>query len=343
MQANVRDIKRKALTDASAQLAKQYEAAVMQSATTADAAVRVQAEQSAASISERMTKIQHQLEQLELVLPAFGDALDPGRDRSRIQRQLSEHLHKIDFEQVERWLRDLMRDHAKRGRAGLVMFDNAGTMNGRLCAERVRKILGAKTSAGKFRHMPIRFRPADRNDSGALLRHLAIHLGLDLADRLQGEQMAFISETLCGSLQAGGILLLEIGHCDYLTRDHPAAFQWIVTEFWQRLLRDLETASCGFPASVTVIVLLFFDAKVPDEAVALEHRCDTGCFKRERLLEFALVPWTRQQIIDWLCSYGLPDNYPEDDTRVLADTIHDATGGTPSLIENELLERCAAL
>jgi len=332
--------RRKSLERALEKLAQQYDAVLMQSVTVIDAGARVQAEQQVAEIDRRMETLQEELDQLALAPPNPARRDDPGPDPSQVHDLLRERLHRIDFRQVERVIRRLLDGDADTGRAGLLLFQQGSDMIRRLCAERIVNIL--KTESGAlFRHFPIELRYGDRNDAGALLRHLAAYLDLDVGGRSRPEQLGLVSEGLCGSLQAGSIALLDIGGCDWLIHDEPAALRWIVTDFWRRLLLDLQTAARQLPGSVTVVALLFFD-ELPAGVLTPVHFCTVDDLRRERLVKMGLHPWTLVEVEDWLNRWGMP-GHPLDETRHIAERIMWISGGMPSVIANELLQRCAAL
>jgi len=263
MAKDYRSLKRTALQDSLERLAEQYAAALEQSASAIDAAAAVQARQQAEAIDKRMQDTQRELDHMELSLSEPNQKDDTGRDPGRVHDLLRERLHRIDFRQVERAIRRVLDADTERGRAGLLLFEHCSRMNGRRCAERIASIL--KAEGGElFQPYPIGLRHGDRNGAGALLRHIAPYFNLDIEARTRPEQLARVSESLTGSLQAGSIALIEVGGCDWLTYDEPEALHWLVTDFWRCLLADLETAARKLlPGTVTLIVLLFFDGEVP--------------------------------------------------------------------------------
>jgi hypothetical protein len=348
MGTDVRGSQRESLNKALARLAQQYDAALMQSVSVIDAAARVQAEQQAQEIDQRMQEIEAKLQQLEPAPPGSARALDPGRDRdpAPVHDLLRDRLHKIDFRQVERAIRDLMDGYPPAGRAALLLFQRCGEMNGRLCAERIRRILKAETAEqGSFRYLPVQFRPADISNPGALVRHLAGYLGLTGPGVPLDPPLKQVTATLCDSLQAGSIALIEISGCDFLTHQRPTALHWIITDFWHGLLDDLGRVAGGLPGTVTVIALVCFDSRVPEGALVPEYCCtidDQEDVRRERLVEITLRAWERVEVEDWLTRFGGLRQSSAEEVRLLTETIMAASGGIPSLIANQLLEQCAA-
>lgn len=342
MATDYRSLQRATYQKALEQLARQYEAAFMQSVSAIDATTKVQAEQQAESIEQQIQSIEKKLAQMELSHPEPACADDPGRDPISVHDLLRDRLHKIDFRDVERAIRELLDAEADAGRAGLLLFQRCGEMHGQLCAERIVRILKSETDSGSFRHLPVALRPADRNDPGALIRHLAGYLGLDSAGLPTDRQLGQVTATLCESLQPGSIVLLEFGRCDYLTHEQPAALHWIVTDFWRQLLDDLGPVARRLPGKVTVIALVFFEGVVPDGALAPPLCCSLDHFCRERLLEIELCAWKRAEVEDWLTRWGGLHNRPVQETRLLAETIMAASRGINLVIANQLLDQCVA-
>lgn len=338
MTQDYRTKKREALEEVNNDLARQYKAALTQSVTTIDAGAATQAEQSAKAIDQRMKEIQDQLDELDVAVVNPLRQHDPGPDPARLHDQLKEHLHRIDYRQVERVLRGLLDGDEDRGRAGLLAFQQCGRMQGRLAVERIVTLLKDE-SGGLFRHFEVVLQPGDRNDSGALLRHLAAHLKVDLDERSLEQQLGLVSERLCGSMQAGSIALIDIGSCDWLAHDDPAALRWVVSDFWPRLLADLESVARRLPA-VTLIALLSFDDQLPKGALAPMHCCTIDQPARQRLLEVELCAWTLHEVEEWLIRWGMRGRQIED-IRLMAKSVMNFSNGLPSLIANELLRRCA--
>jgi hypothetical protein len=321
-------------------LAEQYEAALMESAMAAGP-TRVQAEQRAAQIDERMKELDDEIRKLALAPVDTNRDDDNGPEPSQVHDLLRQCLHRIDFRQVEGVIRRLLDADSDSGRAGLLLFQRCSRMSGRRCAERIVSIL--KAEGGElFRHFPVGLRPGDRNDAAALLRHLAAHLNLSIEARPRSEQLARVSGGLCGSLQAGSIALIDVSGCDWLTYDEPEVLRWLVTDFWSTVLAELQATARQLPGSVTLIGLLFFDDELPAGALEPAHCCGIDNVCPARVLEIELRQWSRTEVLDWLMRFGMP-GHPQDDARRIADIVMRVSAGMPSLIENELLNRCAQL
>jgi hypothetical protein len=337
--------KREGLERALEVLAKQWEAAISQSATAIDAVARVQAEQQADDIEERMDALHERLDRLALAPPDPARPEDRGPDPGQVLGLLRERLHRIDFREVERVIRRLLDDDLSggpdAGRAGLLLFEGCSRMSGPLCLERIGKILKDQSGA-LYRHFPVELQPGDRNDTGALLRKLAAHLRADIDGRAPHNQLGMVCECLCGSLQAGSIALLDIRGCDWLVHDDPAALRWIATDFWRQLLSALRAAAQQMPGSVTVVAALSFDDKAPVGMLEPNLCCSVEDPCRERLLAIELLPWTRLEVMDWLSRWGMPD-HPWEEKTLITNQIMQVSRGEPLVIENELLKHCGAL
>lgn len=340
MASDYRARKRQALEGALALLAAQFDAAIRDSALK-DGAARVQADQKAAEIDQRMEALHQQIDALILAPNQPHCPADTGPEPGKVHDYRRASLHRIDFAHVERLVRRILDSDPHDGRAGLLLFQQCRLHSGRRCAERIVSIL--KTEAGElFRPFPIRLRgKGDRNDASALLHSLAGHLNLTLGAQCRTDQLRQTSAALCGSLQAGSIAFIEIHGCNWLLMDEPTALQWIVTDFWRCLLADLQVVAARLPSSVTLLVALFFDDELPADALAAEHCCCPDDLRRERLLKIDLRKWTKLDVSEWLARFGMCGHPPEAIERICDMVMKTSQEGIPSLIENALLEECA--
>jgi hypothetical protein len=316
-------------------LAGDYEAAYGQSTDDPNAVARSQAKRNAAAIEREMEELQCKLDARERNRPHAE------RNPDRLVRGFEQDMHEIDFDKVDEALRQIFAQHSSAGRAGLLLFQRSSAMNGRLCAARVRERLRPKTSPGKFRPERVALQPVDINGRFRLLRRIAAVFGDHWSELPDGDELvAEVTKTLVGSLDAGGILLLEIDGCELLEHD-PGAFEWLVTVFWRSVLRELEARKDA--RVITLIMLLFVDVTVPDGVLAPEICCSEGMFRRDRLLDVPLAPWTYDDVLQWIAAYAAPDGYPHEQLEWLAKRVMKASNREPCRIEQELLTRCAGL
>jgi hypothetical protein len=342
MAKDARARRRETLNNALIQLAQQYEAAIQQSVNAIDAVARVQAQRQADLLEQQMAELEDKLARMELAHPLPCSPDDPGRSWSEVDKQLRGDLNKIDFRQVERLIRKLLDDDSDAVRASLLLLQNCSEMGGELCAARIKEHLQRTTNVSVRDHH-IGFRPEGVNTRATLLRPLAewAHINphsVPTVELLLGQ----VSQALSQSMQSDEIVILHIKACDNLTKGQPDALHWIVTEFWCRLLEDLGRVAPGLAGPVTLIALLFFDQAVPDGALVPEHCCCIDDFRRDRLLDIGLRPWTPEDVRKWLTAWGGFSQYPRAQVMQLVDEIMDRSQGIPFQVANELLERCAA-
>lgn len=341
MTVDSRNSKRQACEQALSKLAALYDEALTQSVVAIDAVARKQAQQQAEEIERRMDDLQSKLDGLALAPanPAHPD--DCVTDRQQVHDLLQKNLHRIDFDHVEEAVTHVLAADTEQGSAGMLLFQQCSRMNGRLCSNRVGNLLKDK-SGGLFHPLPIELLPGDRIDAELLLHRLASHLDVETGGHSQREQLHRVSKRLCGSLQVGSIALLEIAGCDSLVRDDPAALQWLVTEFWPRLMADLEQRVATLEsANVSIILLLFFDHELPAGALAKKQCCTLKKRRRDKVLKVKLRNWTKDEVHQWINCWGMPGHPPDRVARIVEHVMR-ISEGLPYLISNELQNSCAA-
>jgi hypothetical protein len=210
-------------------------------------------------------------------------------------------------------------------------------MGGEWCAMRIRELLRRETSEGRFRYMPVEFQAGERADRIALLRRLGQELGVEPAERDPQGFSRRVIEKLCGSLQSGSVVMLELRRCDYLSLE-PGTIPWVLKDFWSHVIRELARVSKDF-YEVKLITVLFFDGLPPEDCFAADQCCTLARFKKNKLLKIALQTWTQDDIRDWIARYsGLPLPRPQIDR--MAGKIYASTDGLPTLVVHELLKEC---
>jgi hypothetical protein len=303
-----------------------------------DAVIGEQARQQAEKFEQEMEKIEAKLETLSVSPRNAADMHDSGPDRNEVHDLLKNNLHRIDFGDVGNAVQQVLnRDHAG-GRAGLLVLENSALMRGDLGAQRVHDQL--KSECGELlRRFSFRFTPTGRNDSGALLHYLAAELDLDLDGCSDAQKTSVVSRGLCGSLQTNSMVLFDIGACNLLVDDDPAALQWLIDGFWRPLLADLDRVARELPGTVTVIVLLLFDKKLPQGLLPKDYRCSWKRPSRDKLALVRLKKWTPREVADWLAGWGMRGQ-SNDGIQATVDNIMNLSGGMPDRIANQLMEHC---
>ena len=318
-------------------LLQDYEATIAQARDALEDVTRRRLLRQAETIANDMDRVQRQIDDL---------ALDPMKDvpgvsapnPAQVQLEIQSRLPEIDFEELERALRKILREHTDGGSAALLLFQRSASLGGQCCAARVRELLRRQTCPGCFSAIPpLWLGLGGRADIMGPLQKLGGSLGLDTS----ADDPAVLSERivhkLCGSLQSGSIVMIEFHGWDYLT-DALGLIQWLIEHFWRRLLERLAGVADKY-IGVKVIVLLFVNASLP-ESLPPHLCCSIDQFKKDRLLEIPLTAWSKEEIRDWIAVHsGL--NLPRAEVDRVASGIYQATReGLPDLVIPQLLNLC---
>jgi len=334
---DIRAAKRQILENRLGALLRDYEDTEGQIDWALQAADRNSLRRKAAAIWKEIEEVNCELKGVELApsRPSQGTA---GPDPAHVYRELRAKLAEIDFEALERALRKILNTRRDDGCAALLLFQQSARMGGEWCAARVRALLARETDPGCFYPYPIEFQPGEHIDRMAPLRKLGDYLGLEQpADDPQAFAHQIVNK-LCGSLQMGSVILLELRRCDYLV-DVPGVLPWLIKQFWQRLVQELATVAQEY-YGVRIIALLFFDAELPLETFPADICCTLEHFERRHVLEMTLCSWSREEIRDWITRFsGL--TLKRRDVDRMADTVYKATDGIPSLVAHQLLDLCS--
>jgi hypothetical protein len=318
-------------------LLQDYEDTIKQGTSALDPAERNRLDRQADEIWERIEKLERELKDMELK-PSQPAQDDAGPDSAHVYRELRAKLAEIDFEALDRALRKILNTRWDDGCAALLLFQQSARMGGEWCAARIHALLARETDPGCFYPYPIEFQPGEHIDKMAPLRKLGDYLGLDQPADDPQTFVHQIASKLCGSLQMGSVILLELRRCDYLA-DVPGVLTWLIKQFWQRLVQELATVAQEY-YGVKIIALLFFDAELPSETFPADICCTLDQFERRHVLEMTLCSWSREEIRDWITRFsGLTLKRRGVDR--MADTVYKATDGIPSLVAHQLLDLCS--
>jgi hypothetical protein len=336
---DIRAIKRRVLESKLGELVTDYEDTMSQSASALGAADRNRLDRQAQELWTAIEKVEQELKALELAPPGGDVGISPPAPAD-VQREVQSKLPAIDFGAVEEAVRKILKQHKAGWCPALLLFQQSAQMGGEWCGARLRELLSRETRNGLFRHIPLEFQPGEAADKMAPLRRLGQELGLDAEGQLPDGFAKSVASKLCHTLQSGNVFLVEYRRWDYLLKDTPGIIGWFLENFWRVLVRELEQAVRAKELSrVTIIVPLFVDGPLPDHCLAPQHVCTQDEFDKHKLLELALEPWTKNDILDWVVRYsGLSHTEPA--FELLADTIFRATAGLPTLVAHELLSRC---
>jgi len=334
---DIRAAKRRIKEDQLGALLEDYADTERQRTSALGPADRNRLDRQAAEIWEQIEALERELKDMELA-PSEPTRDSPGPDRAQIHRELRAKLPEIDFEALERSLRTILSTPWDDGCAALLLFQHSMRMGGEWCAARIRALLARETCPGCFRHIPIEFQASEHIDNLTPLRRIGHEFGLDgPAEDPQAFARA-ITGKLCGSLQMGSVILLELRRCDYLA-DVPSVLPWFIEQFWQRLVHELAAAAQEY-YGVKIVGLLFLDFDLPPAAFPAEVCCTLDRFERRHVLEMTLCAWSRDEIRDWITRFsGL--KLSRRDVDRMADRVYKDSDGTPSAVAHALLELCA--
>jgi hypothetical protein len=334
---DIRAARRQILENRLGALLQDYEDSERQIDSALQAADRNSLRRKAAAIWKELEEVERELKGVELApsVPSQGTA---GPDPAHVHREMRAKIAEIDFEALEQALRKILNTRWDDGCAALLLFQQSARMGGEWCAARIHALLARETDPGCFYPYPIEFQPGEHIDKMAPLRKLGDYLGLD---QPADDPQAFahqIASKLCGSLQMGSVILLELRRCDYLA-DVPGVLPWLIKQFWQRLVQELATVAREY-YGVKIIALLFFDAELPPETFSADICCTLDRFERHHVLEMTLRCWSREEIRDWITRFSRLALKRRGVDR-MADTVYKATGGIPSLVAQQLLDLCS--
>ncbi|MEI7867821.1 MAG: hypothetical protein WCI11_08005 [Candidatus Methylumidiphilus sp.] len=315
-----------------------YQAAIDQSTTVLDAVESIRLKRQADAIYEQIESLGAELDLLGTKPTEIAvDAETAQADIGRWHRELKSKLPEIDFKLLEETLLRIIKDHSDEGCASLLLFQKSSQMGGEWCAARIRELLRRKTRQGQFSYYPLSFLATEQVESMALLRRLGPHLDLEPANQNLQNFARQVTQTLCGKLRTGSVVLIECGRCDDFLRD-PDVFRWLVEDFWGDMVHALAAVANDYEA-IKLIFLLYVDGPLPDNAIAEKHCCTLDDYQKHKLLEITLKPWNWDDIHDWIASYScLGLTKPQ--LRRMTDKIYSATDGLPGLVVHELLKEC---
>ncbi len=281
------------------QLYEEYNAVVGQLGYTLNAGDRERLKQQKAHLDNEIEEYEE-----ELSLCKLGAAEAMAQQR---HRHLESFIPRIDFTEVFDTLTHITnRIQAEQGGAALLMLQNAHSMGGQWCIQRMKQFLSERT--GDFRHYEIGLASGDRLDPWTFMRRLGGYLdcappGVAEGSPLQLQDYArSLSQTLEGAVQYGSIVLLEIRTWDHLAL--PGVFlPWFVREFWTPLVQRLPVIIQKNPL-VTVICVVVALTPVQMEAFDPAMQCCDEDFDPAKMLPLPLRCWKQAEIYDWILRYS---------------------------------------
>jgi len=298
--------------------------------------------------------LERQAEALERRIKGFEEKVGPCEVGSSPQAARRRYLHweryipEINFTEVLRLIEDVFRRfEGTPGGAALFLLQNAHSMGGRWCVERVRRLLSEKTA--DFKHYEIGLSPGDRLDAWTLLRRLGEYVGSELPpvdqdaeyDELAIRNYArVIGQKIVGSLQSGSVVFVELRTWDASSLQ-SYFLPWFVQDFWASLVRQLSLVVHKHPL-VNFIGMIVVETPIPEGGLAVDLCCTQEQFSGEKALPLPLRLWTLEEIRRWLFSFsGLTAPSIGVEAQAIermAQNIHEASGGgQPELVYTALM------
>lgn len=315
-----------------AELCEDYQAAVAQLGQCQSAVDKKKIERQIKDIEKEMDLWDGKLQKLE------HSRENP--DRRQQYSRWRDDLPKIDFTEALEKLEALWRQFKGKEGAFLFLMQNSHAKLGRLCLTRVEDRL--KEEGADFRLYKIEFMSHHRLGETEFLDRVADHVNLEpRVDNVEGYARSVI-ERVCGSLQSGSIVFLEITAWD------PVVLQdkflpWFRDGFWIPIVRRLPTLANKCPL-VKFVTVINVNAQVSSDYLTPSVCCTQDQFNPEKILELPLRNWQKDEIKIWLLKYsGLTSpgiGLNTENIEKMAVAIYRASGnGDPPLVRDALLEQ----
>lgn len=280
MPVDVAEMKRKQLLRRWATLEHELALAESQLEASNNAVERSRLKSQIEGIYEELEQVQSQL-----------DSLQADNTPQRRYRGFKENLPKINFREAKRTIEHIIEE--LEGCATLLLLQNSLPMGGEWCLEVIRRVLDDATD--DFKRYPIVFSDGGGLDAPSVLHRIGAHLGLHVNSSVEDYAREII-QTLCGSVQSGSIVYIELKQCDYLTEP---VFTWLLDHFWQPLAAQVPMI-VQTHRRVKFIVVFVADATLPLDCFNEALCCSLDRFESGQALEVPLRPWTYKEIQVWL-------------------------------------------
>lgn len=339
MSDDIRARNRKILGEQLEALWQDYEAAIKQTTAMLGAPDRNRVERQAEEIYRQIETLDSKLKSLELARADDSVAISEP-DAARIQEKLRSKLHAIDFKELEKTIKIILRDHRQGGCAALLLFQESDKRGGDWCAARIRELLQRETNEGGFREITVGFKAFDQANGMELLRRIGQYLGIEAKSHDSTNSFSQdVVQTLCGSLQNGSVVMIKCQRCDDIF-DEIDEFRRVLEDFWRNMVSGLEMVSKQC-CEVKVITLLFTDKPLLDDCL-VDYCCTIDQFQKDRLLKLSQEEWTQEDIRVWIARYsGL--SLTRIEINRMAKNIYESAGGLPIVVEHRLLEECCPM
>jgi len=318
------------------QLEKEYAAAATQWEGTLEERQRV-------ILKAQMDHLEHQIQELAQEIDRLGT---PSQSKNDRRSHWEEYLPEIDFGEIVRLVAPILGQiTTDPGGAALFLLQNAHTMEGGLCIERMRRLLVDKTA--DFKPYPIGLTPADQLDAWTFLRLLGEHVGCappavdhETERDAQGVRTyaETIKETILRSLRCGSVVFVDLRTWDCLSL--AGFLPWFLKDFWRPLVQHLP-AVIEQHGMVTLVCAIVAHPPIPADCLTADLCCTEETFDSEKILDLPLRPWTIGEIKLWLLRFSEltapPIGLDPAAIERMARSIHRASKGKPDSIRYALL------
>jgi hypothetical protein len=255
-------------------------------------------------------------------------------DPNQFYLRIEDTLPHTDFKRAISTAETIFTSFDSSGGAALFLLQKSRRMGAPWCVRRMRDLLNATTR--HFVHIPVGFSFDARLDEFGVLLGIARYFNIATEAASLERYTQEIITSICGSLQSGSVVFIEVSQWDYL-QPQDRILTWFVNNFWQQLVRELPLI-VQTHRKVRFVAVIGADGEIPMQQLPAALCCVADEFDAEKILPLELEHWSVDDIRDWLESYsGLPAWQIDQ----VADTIYDASDGVPKLVADILLEKFA--
>ena len=303
------------------QYSKQYQAISAQILRTLNEADKIPLYEQLEQIEQKVAAREQERQRLQC---ANSTPTPMERDLS-----LKAHLHKIDFEDAQNTLRQLL----KKTNAALLLLQESRWYCGDLCVAWMKQHL--KEQTGQFKPYRIELGPSRPPNEFGLLEGVGGHLN---APRHDAETCAQYAARLLEKLAAsvahpGAIIFFEFANWDAVARcDQARVFQCFHELFWRPLAQFLAMMAQRGCVNMKCVAVC-----VSDGAFALppEFCCDNpDHFSGAQAFALLFKNWKQEEIYNWLINFG--GQMHDTAAHWAAACYESSKGGAPHIVRDKI-------
>lgn len=312
--------------------------------------------------NEKRKRWERQLADLQAEINALEDELSYERDSSsriRIKRKIQERekeyedternlvelenknanqshldfqsrLIKINFIKALQIFEKIVNQFDSKADGAIFFFQNSHAMEGNYCVSRIRDIL--KDNTGDFKHLSISPQIGEGLNQFELLGAIGSYFGCILENEHPETQKYAerIIDTICGSIQGGSTIFLELQHFDF-SESQEEVLVWFIRHFWKPL-KDKVIEVCSAYSKIKFLFFINMDKLIAQELKNSSIFCTDDGFSYDKILELPLTNWSVEEIKDWLVDFmGQADEKAFRKSKIIFDATQ---SGLPNLVCN---------